>query len=92
MLEKAILDRNDLEYNDMINVVTKTADKSDKGLADNAIRLSTVKAKRQVVMLKSLLRLKVLSIKTRKRLLEIFMEPVLLYHLFTTVCRKVDVN
>lgn len=51
-----------------------------------------MKFKRKLVMLKPVLRSQVLSIKTRTKLLESFVAPVLLYGLSITVYQKVDDN
>lgn len=63
-----------------------------KGSADGAIRSNIMRAKRQLVMPRLILRWNVLSIKTRVKLLEKFVEPILLYRLFTIVYHKVDGN
>lgn len=54
--------------------------------------IKVIKAKRQLVKFITILRLKVLSIKTQSMILETFIEPFLLYDLPTVVYGKVDVN
>lgn len=49
-----------------------------------------MKAKGQLVMLRPVLRLKVLSIKTRAKMLETFVEPILPYGWSIIVYHKVD--
>ncbi|KAM3183771.1 hypothetical protein ACTXT7_009732 [Hymenolepis weldensis] len=63
-----------------------------KSLADDAIKPNIMKAKRQLFMLRPAIKSKMLSIKTQAKLLETFIEPVLLYDFSIIVYRKVDVN
>ncbi|KAM3174527.1 hypothetical protein ACTXT7_010364 [Hymenolepis weldensis] len=48
---------------------------NDEGLTDDAIRLNIRKAKRQLMMLRPVLTSKVLSVKSRTKQLETFVEP-----------------
>lgn len=63
-----------------------------KGPVDNTLRLNIKKAKRQIVMLRSVLRSKVFSIKARAKLLRTFIKPILPYDLSSIVYRKIDDN
>ncbi|KAM3183553.1 hypothetical protein ACTXT7_010115 [Hymenolepis weldensis] len=65
---------------------------NDKGLVDDTLRLNIKKAKRQLVMIESVLRSKVLSIKARAKLLGTFINPILLYDLSCIVYRKIGDN
>lgn len=60
----------------------------DKGEADDAIRPNLMKTKRQLVILRPVLR----SNKARAKLLEIFAELIAFGGLSTTVYRNVDNN
>lgn len=56
-----------------------------KGLADNAVKLNFIKAKRQLIKLSPILWSKVLSTKTRAKISVTLTEPVILYGLSTIV-------
>ncbi|KAM3176759.1 hypothetical protein ACTXT7_005883 [Hymenolepis weldensis] len=63
---------------------------NDNVLTDDALRLYLMKVKRLLVMLMLVPRLKVLPIKNLAKLVEIFVELVLLYGYSTAVYRMVD--
>ncbi|KAM3187025.1 hypothetical protein ACTXT7_003113 [Hymenolepis weldensis] len=63
---------------------------NDEALTGNSISLNIIKVKRQLVTFRPVLKSIVLSVETQMELFETFVEPVLLYGLFTIVYRKVD--
>ncbi|KAM3184093.1 hypothetical protein ACTXT7_009073 [Hymenolepis weldensis] len=83
---------NDHDINCMSSFIYLGFRVNDKDLTDDAVKLNFIKIKRQLVKLRSILRSKVLSTKTLAKILETFVELVLLYDLSAIVYRKVNDN
>lgn len=65
---------------------------NDKGLADGGVKLDIINVRKQLMKLRPMHRLEVLSINTPAMTVEAFTEPALLCGLSTVVHRKADDN